>query len=120
LVMARRDIPGKAGKSFVPQTQISTQVAETLLDIHNSLYKRAVEFRDNHISEPRDYEEFKQIVQNGWAFSWWCGSRECETKIKEETRATIRNIPFDQPGGAGKCIYCGEPAHEKVYFAKAY
>jgi prolyl-tRNA synthetase len=120
VVLARHDLPGKAGKSFVPQTQLSTQVAETLAAIHTAMFERARTFRNSHIYDPRDYEELKEVVQNGWAFSWWCGSATCEARIKEETKATTRCIPLDQSAGSGRCIYCGAPAAEKVYFAKAY
>lgn len=120
VAIARRDIPGKAGKSFISQDQLAGQVAELLTDIHASLYDRALAFRDANIHDPKNYEEFKEVVQNGWAFSWWCGNAECEAKIKEETKATTRCIPLDQPGGSGRCIFCGEPATEKVYFARAY
>jgi prolyl-tRNA synthetase len=120
VVLARRDLPGKAGKTFVPRTQLAAQVAEALATIHTALFERARAFRDANIHDPKDYEELKEVVQNGWAFSWWCGSADCEAKIKEETKATTRCIPLDQPGGSGRCIYCGAPASEKVYFAKAY
>ncbi len=59
-------------------------------------------------------------MQNGWALSWWCGDKACEAKIKEDTKATTRCIPGNQPGGSGRCICCGEPASEKAYFARAY
>ena len=59
-------------------------------------------------------------VETGFAFSPWCGSAECEAKIKEETRATMRCIPFDQPAEAGVCVYCGKPAAERAIFARAY
>jgi prolyl-tRNA synthetase len=85
-------------------------VAELLTEIHASMYDKAEAFRDAHIYDPIDYEELKEVVQNGWAFSWWCGSRDCEAKIKEETKATTRCIPFQQPEGHGRCIYCGQPA----------
>jgi prolyl-tRNA synthetase len=120
VAIARRDIPGKAGKSFVPQEGLAGRVAELLMDIHTAMFEKARAFRDANIHDPKDYGELKEIVQNGWAFSWWCGNPDCETKIKEETRATTRCIPLDQPGGSGPCIYCGQPATEKVYFAKAY
>ena len=81
---------------------------------------RATAFRDANIHEPKTYDELKQIVQDGWAFSWWCESKECEAKVKDDTKATTRNIPLDQPGGTGNCIVCGEKADKKVYFAKAY
>ena len=120
VAMARRDMPGKAGKSFIPQEGLSTAVGKALEDIQTALLEKARAFRDAHIFDPKDYAELKEVVQNGWAFSWWCGSGECEAKIKEDTRATTRCIPLDQPGGTGRCIYCGAEATEKVYFAKAY
>jgi len=84
------------------------------------LLEKATAFRDSHTHEPKDYEEFKEVVQNGWALSPWCGEAECEARIKEETKATTRCIPFDQEPFQGKCIACGKPASEKVIFAKAY
>ncbi|HMD88000.1 MAG TPA: proline--tRNA ligase [Anaerolineaceae bacterium] len=120
VMAARRDMPGKAGKTSLSQDQIASQVATMLADIQTSLYERAAAFRDAHIFDPKDYGELKEVVQNGWAFSWWCGDPECENKIKEDTKATTRCIPLEQPGGTGRCIYCGKPATEKVYFARAY
>jgi len=120
VALARRDMPGKQGKSFVPQTQIDSQVAETLITIQAALFDHARTFRDAHIFDPKDYAEFQEVLQNGWAYSWWCGKKECEAKVKEETKATTRCIPMDQPGGTGHCIVCGEEAKEKAYFARAY
>lgn len=119
-MVARRDRPGREGKTIIPQSEIAVRVGELLEDVQASLLKRATEFRDSHIFDPRNYEEFKDVLNKGWAFSWWCGERECEAQIKEETRATTRCIPFDQPGGSGTCIHCGKPAQEKAYFARAY
>ncbi len=118
--LARRDRPGKEGKSFVAQANLVPEVKGLLDTIQSSLLQRATEYRDAHIHEPAGYDEFKQIVADGWAYAWWCGSAECEAKIKEETRATTRCIPADQPEGHGSCIYCGRPASERVYFARAY
>ena len=120
VALARRDRPGKEGKSFVPQDRIQSLAAETLASIHTSLYDRALAFRKANTHDPRSYDEFRQAVEGGWAFSWWCGDGACETQIKEETKATTRNIPLDQPGGSGRCIRCGRPATEKAIFAKAY
>ena len=120
VALARRDRPGKAGKSFVPQDRIQSLAAETLASIHASLYDRALAFRQANTHDPRSYDEFRQAVEGGWAFSWWCGDGACETQIKEETKATTRNIPLEQPGGSGRCIHCGKPATEKAIFAKAY
>lgn len=120
VTLARRDRPGKAGKSTLPVDQVGSQIAAVLADIQQSLLERATAFRDAHIHDPEDYETFKEVVQKGWAFSWWCGDAECEAKIKEDTRATTRCIPFDQPNGTGRCIRCGREAAEKAYFARAY
>jgi prolyl-tRNA synthetase len=121
VVLARRDRPGREGKTFVPQQGLAAAVAGMLEEIQKALYERAFEFRKSNTAEPADYGEFKKAVEKGFAFSWWCGSGECEEKIKEETKATMRCIPLDQPGGdAGKCVYCGKPAGEKAIFARAY
>jgi prolyl-tRNA synthetase len=120
VVLARRDRPGKEGKSFVPQQGIAAAVAQMLEEIQQALYDRALEFRRANTAEPADYGEFKKAVEKGFAFSWWCGGTDCEEKIKEETKATMRCIPLEQPGGSGKCIYCGQPAADKAIFAKAY
>ncbi len=120
VAFARRDIPGKAGKSFVPQAQLATRVAEMLTEIQTNMHDKALAFREANTHDPKDFAEFNEVIKDGWAFSWWCGRADCEVKIKEETKATTRCIPFEQPGGEGSCIYCGQTAQEKVYFARAY
>jgi prolyl-tRNA synthetase len=120
VALARRDILGKAGKSFVPQTNLAAQVGEILEKIQSSLFERALAFRQANTYDPRTYAELVEALQIGWAYSWWCESAECEAKVKEDTKATTRCMPIDQPAGAGKCIVCGEPAKRKVYFARAY
>ena len=120
VALARRDKPGREGKTFVPQAGLDSAVKGLLDDVQASLLKRATEYRDANIHDPKDYEELKKVVQDGWAFSYWCESRECETKVKEEAKATTRNIPFNQPEAEGTCIVCGKPSKRKVYFAKAY
>jgi prolyl-tRNA synthetase len=120
VALARRDKPGKDGKSFVPQAGLAAAVGSMLTEIQSSLLAKATAFRDANIHEPKDYDDLKQIVQDGWAFAWWCGSAECEAKVKEDTKASTRNIPLEQPGGHGKCVVCGQDAEQKVYFARAY
>jgi prolyl-tRNA synthetase len=120
VMAARRDIPGKPGKSILSMENLAAQIGSLLDEVQAGLLTKATRFRDEHIFEPRDYGHLKEVVQNGWAYAWWCGSADCEAKIKEETKATTRCIPLDQEGGKGKCIYCGQPADEKVYFARAY
>ncbi len=120
VALARRDVPGKQGKSFAPQAGLATAVSAMLIEIQAALLAKATAFRDANIHEPKDYGDLREIVQNGWAFAWWCGSAECEAKVKEDTKASTRNIPLEQPGGHGKCIVCGKDAEQKVYFARAY
>ncbi len=120
VALARRDRLGKEGKSFIPQANLVVEVEQLLVAIQSSLLQRATEYRDAHIHEPANYDEFRQIIADGWAYAWWCGRAECEAKIKEETRATTRCIPANQPDEHGACIYCGRPASERVYFARAY
>lgn len=120
VAFARRDMPGKAGKSFVSQNQLAEQTQEMLQTIQKSLYDRALAFRLANTHDPHDYGELTDVVQNGWAFSWWCGSAECEARVKEDTKATTRCIPLEQPGGQGPCIVCGKLADKKVIFARAY
>ncbi|OQY33346.1 MAG: proline--tRNA ligase [Anaerolineaceae bacterium 4572_5.1] len=120
VALARRDIPGRDGKSFVSRVGLVATVKETLDSIQASMLQKATDFRDANIHDPQSYDKLKEVVKNGWAFSWWCESAECEAKVKEDTKATTRVIPFDQPEGEGTCIVCGEKAKKKVYFARAY
>jgi prolyl-tRNA synthetase len=120
VALARRDKPGREGKTFVSQTDLASTVSGLLVEIQDSLLKRATEYRDANIHEPRDYEDLKRIVADGWAFAYWCESMECETKVKEDTKATTRNIPLNQPDQEGTCIVCGRPSKRKVYFARSY
>jgi len=120
VVLARRDKPGREGKSFVPQEGLAAAVTTALEEIQKALLERARAFRDAHTSEPKNYEEFQAAVETGFALAFWCGSADCEAKIKEQTKATMRCIPLDQPGGKGSCVLCGQPAAEKGIFGRAY
>jgi prolyl-tRNA synthetase len=121
VVLARRDVPGKPGKSTAPMDGLADVVANSLDVIQADMLATATAFRDANIHEPRDYEEFKQVVTDGWARAYWCGDRACETRIREETKASNRNIPLDQgDAGPGACVVCGEPAEEWAYWARAY
>ncbi len=120
VALSRRDKPGREGKSFVPQAGLAEQVKATLKDIHTALYERALAFRKANTFEPTTYDEFKSVVEKGWASVWFAGGREEEARIKEETKATVRCIPLEQPGGTGTCFYTGKPATQKVIFARSY
>jgi prolyl-tRNA synthetase len=120
VALARRDQPGRAGKSILPQAGLNAAIPALLVDIQKSLLDRATAFRDAHIFDPKDYAELTQGIQNGWAYSYWCESPECEAKVKEDTKATTRCMPVDAEDAPGKCIVCGQAARHKVYFARAY
>ncbi|HKM91854.1 MAG TPA: proline--tRNA ligase [Candidatus Acidoferrales bacterium] len=120
VAFARRDRPGREGKSFVPREGLVAAVRDALEAIQKALYDRALEFRKANTHDPKNYDEFRNAVENGFALSFWCGNTDCEARVKEETKATIRNIPLEQPGGAGSCIACGNPATERVLFGRAY
>lgn len=120
VMAARRDMPGKPGKSFLSQDNLAAQVQDLLDTIQNALLVKAENFRDANIHEANSYDELKQIVENGWAEAWWCGDPACEAKIKEDTKATSRCMNFEHQHGHGKCVVCGKDAEKKIYFSKAY
>ena len=104
----------------MPQAGLERRVGELLDEVHRSLFERALAFQKEHTHDPATYEAFQQVVQDGWALSWWCGDPECEAVVKDETKATTRNIPLEQSGGQGTCIHCGRPASERALWARAY
>jgi prolyl-tRNA synthetase len=121
VAVARRDIPGKAGKQFIPRDGAVQAIGNLLAEIQANLLKQATEFRDANIHEVTgDYKQFQQIVEDAWAYTWFCGSAECEAKIKEDNQLVSRCFPLDQEPGEGPCIVCGNTATERAYFAKAY
>jgi prolyl-tRNA synthetase len=120
VVLARRDKPGKEGKSFVSQDGIQVSVQQMLVEIQKALFDRALAFREANTWEPKNYDEFRSAVEKGFARAFWCGNSKCEEQVKEETKATLRCIPIEQPGGAGACIVCGTPSKELAIFGKAY
>lgn len=120
VMAARRDMPGKPGKSFLSQDNLAAQVRDLLDTIQNALLVKAENFRDANIHEANSYDELKDIVENGWAEAWWCGDPACEAKIKEDTKATSRCMNFEHQHGHGKCVVCGKDAEKKIYFSKAY
>jgi prolyl-tRNA synthetase len=119
-VLARRDRPGKEGKISAPLAGLPAAIERLLAEVQQALHDKALAFRKTNTHDVRDYEELKKAVENGFAFAFWCGSAECEAKIKEGARATMRCIPIEQPGGTGKCICCGQSATERAIFGRAY
>ncbi len=119
-VLVRRDTGEKIP---VPVAEVPGKVAELLEDIQTSLYRRALEFRIKNTAEISSYDEFRSFFEadGGFAESGWCGDAACEAKIKEDTRATIRVLPFDsEKRASGACVACGKPAKHLAVFAKSY
>ena len=127
-VVARRDRPGREGKISASLADLPVTIEKLLVEIQHALHQKALAFRRTNTQATATYDEFKKAVETGFAFAGWCGSSECEGKIKEETRATMRCIPLDQESvlgaggtaGTGKCIYCRQVSKERAIFARAY
>jgi prolyl-tRNA synthetase len=119
-VLARRDKPGREGKGSAPLADLPATIEKLLAEIQQALHDKALSFRKNNTHDAKNIEELKRAVEKGFAMSSWCGSADCEAKIKEETRATMRCIPLNQPSDSGACVYCGKPAAERAIFARAY
>jgi prolyl-tRNA synthetase len=117
--VARRDT---LEKKLVPADQIVEFVKNLLDEIQENIFNKALKFRAEHTFKADTYEEFKQILdeKGGFVFAHWDGTSETETLIKEETKATIRCIPFDNPKEEGKCIRTGKPSTQRVIFARSY
>jgi prolyl-tRNA synthetase len=120
VMLARRDKPGKEGKTIAGLNELASGVQNLLDEIHHSLYEAALEFQKANTHHVSSYEQLKEVVQDGFAVGWWAGSSEDEARIKDETKATIRCVPLEQPSGTGKCFYTGKEAKEVALFARAY
>lgn len=117
--LARRDT---LEKNIYPISGIENVVSRLMTDIQENIFNKALKFREENTYKVDTYEEFKDIIENkgGFVMAHWDGTPETEAKINEETKATIRNIPFDSPEEEGTCIYSGKPSKRRVLFAKAY
>lgn len=115
--IARRDTKEK---SFHALEGTVEHTINLLDEIQANIFNKAKQFRDTHSKEANSYEEFKQLIEEGFTYAHWDGTAETEEKIKEETKATIRCIPLDQKEEAGKCVFTGKPSKGRVLFAKAY
>ncbi len=97
------------------------QAASLLLgDIQSAMFQRAAAFRDGRLSVARDMDGLMRGVQEGFVRTMWCGERACEDRVKAETSATSRVMPFDQTPVNDCCAVCGAPARNVIYWAKAY
>lgn len=120
-VLARRDVPGREGKAFVDQAEIADRAVALLDEIHENMLQQAIEFRDSNIHDVSTYDEFKQVIESGgWARGYWSASDDDERQVKDDTGATLRCFPLEQPDADGTCFYSGQPAEKVALFAKAY
>ena len=109
-------------KSFLPLAGLVESMPQRLDVVQKALFQRALTFQQENTHRANNWEEFQEILESkgGFIRAGWNGDPEVEAKIKEATKATIRNIPFDQPENPGTCVFTGEPAQYEVIFAKAY
>ena len=117
--IARRDT---FEKETISADTVIDKIEFLMEDIQDNIYKKAFNFRDNHITEVNSYDEFKDILENkgGFISAHWDGTPETEERVKNETKATIRCIPIDVKLEEGTCIFTGKPSSKRVLFAKAY
>ena len=119
VVMVRRDT---GEKEFVSREEVPARLKELLDQVQKDMLDRAIEFRKANTRVGDDYEEFKRLMETerGLYLAPWCGDDACEEKIKNESRATIRCLPFDTELPGDRCFACGEKAVAAAYFARAY
>jgi prolyl-tRNA synthetase len=119
VMVVRRDT---GEKMAVKEEKLIETVEKLLNNIQKNLFNKAKSFLQKNIREVSDYNKFKEVIEKkrGLIKTYWCGNKDCEDKIKEETKASIRCIPFEQEEASGKCIYCGKESSTLVYFARAY
>jgi prolyl-tRNA synthetase len=121
VMLVRRD---NRAKESVSVDTLETRLPELLEEVQKAMYQRALKFREENTHFTESYDEFKEIIaeKRGFVRVKWAGDSEAEKAIKEETKATLRVIPLDQPEGGvkGKCIYTGKPATSEAIFARAY
>jgi len=117
--IARRDT---REKQTVTQQGLEIFIPQLLEDIQQNIYRKALDFREANITPANSYEEFKELldIKAGFIAAHWDGTPETEQKIKEETKATIRCVPLNNPLEDGICIYSGKPSIQRVLFARAY
>ena len=118
-MVARRDINEKIS---IDKDKLAENIVLLLDDIQSSLFEQAFKFREKSTFKVNSYDDFKKIIRESGGFirCGWDGTKKTERAIKDETKATIRVIPFDENPKNLLCIYSGKPAKHEVIFAKAY
>ena len=119
VVVVRRDTREKIE---VGLNEVAVKLPAIFDQMQQDMLDRARAHRDSHTYEAKTYEEFKDIIANkpGFVKAMWCGEEACELKIKDDTTATSRCMPFEQEKIADTCVCCGKPAKSLVYWGKAY
>ena len=119
VVVVRRDTREKIE---VGLNEVAEKLPAIFEQMQQDMLDRARAHRDSHTYEAKTYEEFKDIIANkpGFVKAMWCGEEACELKIKDDTTATSRCMPFEQEKIADTCVCCGKPAKSLVYWGKAY
>lgn len=119
VILVRRDT---GEKIIVSMQELEGKLNEILDDIQNNLYQKASNHREERTSIVSNLDQLKNILETkpGFVKAMWCGNRECEDKVKEETGATSRCMPFEQEAVSDKCVCCEKEANQMVYWAKAY
>lgn len=117
--VARRDT---LFKETVSRDNVVGHVTALMDEIQNNMLRKASEFRDRSTYYVETWEEFRDIIENkgGFVMAHWDGTPETEEMIKNETKATIRIIPFDSPAEKGRCVRTGKPSERRVLFARSY
>lgn len=118
-IIVRRDT---REKTTVAIESLAEEIKNILDKMHTEMLERARTHREAHTYVATNYDEFKDVVANkpGFVKAMWCGDQACEDKIKEETTATSRCMPFEQEHLSDVCVCCGRPAKKMVYWGKAY
>ncbi len=117
--LARRDT---LQKETVAADGVVDRIEALMSDIQETIFNRALAYKESHITPVDTYAEFKEVLEEkgGFIAAHWDGTSETEDRIKNETKATIRCIPFDMDTTPGKCMVSGLPSAQRVLFAKAY
>jgi len=129
VALSRRD-RGAKEKQFLTTAEAAAQVPSILENIQETLFQRALAYRDANtkaIDSRAEFDAFftpqnaeRPEIHGGFARAHWCGSADCEARIKEDLKVTIRCIPFDAEPESGACVVCGEPSPKRVLWAKSY
>jgi prolyl-tRNA synthetase len=116
----------RSAKESVATGAVVERVQALLAEIQQTLYDQALAFRQSRTYQAADYAEFQALMadrsKQGFVEAWWCGDATCETQVKADTQATIRNLPIEHPEmpAGAVCVHCGKPAKDWAIFARAY